>query len=261
MKLTVALAQIPVTRSIADNLAAVRRSIDFAASHGADILLTPEGSLSGYTHDFNAGELDAALRVAEADAAGRRVGLALDTCKYESDGLCYNELRFYSRDGEFLGAHTKTLLCGSMDEEPHGEIRHYATKPLRVFQFEGICIGGLICNDMWGNPYCTPMPDPHLSHCLAAMGAKVIFHAVNGGRDASELSQVTVKRFHEVHVLLQAGADRLHIATVDNSSPENLPVSSVGGIAGPDARWAYRLNEAGSQWGVYTLEVDQQSVS
>ena len=175
----------------------------------------------------------------------------------EADGLCYNELRFYLPDGTYLGCHTKTLLCGTITEPTVGEINHFATKPLRVFDFNGITVGGLICNDMWANPGCTPTVDTHLSHRLAQMGAKVIFHAVNGGRDDSELSQVTTKRFHECHVLLKAAADDVFIVTVDNSFPHTMPTSSIGGVAGPDARWAYRMEDKGQQFGVYTLEWEE----
>ena len=43
----VAAAQIPVTRDIAENVKTITRSIDWAIAENADILLTPEGSLSG----------------------------------------------------------------------------------------------------------------------------------------------------------------------------------------------------------------------
>lgn len=255
MKLTIALAQIPVTGDIAGNLETIRGCVDFAANHGADILLTPEGSLSGYTAHFNVPELDKALETLVAYASGMGIGLALGTCKVEDDNLCYNELRFYSKSGVFLGAHTKTLLCGTMEDEPKGEIEEFAVQPLRVFDFEGVCVGGLICNDMWGNPGCTPMHDPHLSHQLARMGTKVIFHAVNGGRDASEQSQVICRRFHEAHVLMQAGADKVHIATVDNSDPETIGVSSWGGVAGPGYGWLYQLPDRGQQLGIYSIDL------
>lgn len=254
MKLTVALAQIPVTDNIGENLKTILEAIRFAAQNKADILLTPEGSLSGYTHEFDVPEMENALKVVENAAAEAGVGLALGTCKYEADEKCYNELRFYLPDGTFLGCHTKTLLCGTMDEPSVGEINHFSVQPLRVFDFNGIPVGGLICNDMWANPSCTPQVDPNLTHQLSKMGAKVIFHAVNGGRDASEKSQVLVKRFHESHVLLKAEADQVFIATVDNSDPETIPVSSIGGVASPDAVWAYKLPETGKQFGVYTIE-------
>ena len=53
MKLTVACASIPVTRDIASNIKTIHRAIDYAVENKADILLTPEGSLSGYTPKFD----------------------------------------------------------------------------------------------------------------------------------------------------------------------------------------------------------------
>ena len=170
-KLTVALAQIPVTRDIDANEARIMEGIAYAERNGADILLTPEGSLSGYTHEFDAAKMEQALGRVERAAAQAGVGLALGTCKFEADGLCYNELRFYLPDGTYLGCHTKTLLCGTIAEPIVGEINHFATKPLWVFDFfNGITVGGLICNDMWANPGRTQTVDTHLSHRLPHEG-------------------------------------------------------------------------------------------
>ena len=126
-----------------------------------------------------------------AHAADRGVGLALGTCFVEHDGGCYNQIRFYPHDAEYLGFHSKILRCASVDGESTGELNHYAVSDLRVFSWqEGVCIGGLICNDMWANPQCTPMPDPHLSQQLSTMGAKIILHSVNGGRNGSSHSEL-----------------------------------------------------------------------
>ena len=59
--LRVAGAQIPVTRHIHHNLEAIHRAIDFACEENAEVLLTPEGSLSGYTHEFDAQAVTSAL--------------------------------------------------------------------------------------------------------------------------------------------------------------------------------------------------------
>jgi len=104
------------------------------------------------------------------------------------DGKCYNQIRFYDSDGTFLGFHNKILRCGTMTDPSKGEINHFAARPLRTYQVKGITIGGLICNDMWANPQCTPMPDPHLSQKLSEMGARIIFQAINGGRNGSDWS-------------------------------------------------------------------------
>ena len=65
MKLTVALAQIPVTDNIGENLKTILEAIRFAAQNKADILLTPEGSLSGYSHEFDVPEMENALKVVD----------------------------------------------------------------------------------------------------------------------------------------------------------------------------------------------------
>ena len=254
MKIKAALAQIPVVDNIAQNLKELETVLDYAADEKADILLTPEGSLSGYRHNFDVKEAEDALAILTAKARERAVGLALGTCIAEKDGLCYNELRFYEKNGAYLGCHTKQLLCGTMEEHPKGEIEHFSVMPLRVFNFMGITVGGLICNDMWANPSVTPKPDPHLTHLLAVMGAKVIFHAVNGDRDSGAFSQETVKKFHEVHLLMKSVADRLTIVSVDNARPLDIGVSSKGGVVA-EAEWVFSLPDIGRQYGSYVIDV------
>lgn len=237
MTLRIALAQMPVGLSITENARQIHRAIDLAQREAADILLTPEGSLSGYTREFDRAQLLTALHGILASARLASVGLALGTCFEESDdGLCYNELRFYSRNGDFLGFHSKQLRCGPMDGSMRGEIADFAVRPLKVFDFHGITIGGLICNDLWANPLCTPMPDPHLTHQLAGMGAPILFHAVNGGRTDSDLSRLTW-HFHEANLRMRALASRVWIATVDNCAPASLPCSAPSGVIHPEGHW------------------------
>lgn len=143
MGLRIALAQMPVELCISENALQIHRAIDLAQSEAADILLTPEGSLSGYTREFGRAELRRALDGVLDAARSASLGLALGTCYEEADdGLCYNELRFYSRNGDFLGFHSKQLLCGPMDGSKRGEIADYASRPLKAFDFHGITIGG-----------------------------------------------------------------------------------------------------------------------
>jgi predicted amidohydrolase len=182
MNFRIAGAQLPVTKDIKTNLETIKTALDYAINEEADILLTPEGSLSGYIHDFNQAIVKNALETIIAKAKGK-LGLALGTCYFEKDGKCYNQIRFYNKNGRYLGSHSKILLCSTLTKPLKGEIEQYSVKPLKTFNFKGIIIGGLICNDMWANPNCTHIPDMHLSQQLAMKGAKIIFHAVNGGRD------------------------------------------------------------------------------
>jgi predicted amidohydrolase len=254
----VALAQIPVTNDIKANVAAIERGIAFAAESKADILLTPEGSLSGYTHEFDPAAAAQALDTVCRRARECRVGLALGICFVESgDGLCYNQLRFYTPMGQYLGFHSKTLLCGTIGSSPQGECNHYATRPLRTFDWPGgPVIGGLICNDMWANPACTPQPDPWLARQLAIRGARIIFHAVNGGRDGGEWSRGPVWNFHEANLRMRAQAAGVWIVTVDNAHPVELPCSGPGGVIAPNGKWICRTASQGEQFACAEIVID-----
>lgn len=259
MKLRVAGAQLAVTRDVAANAAALERAIDQAACAGADILLTPEGSLSGYTPDVDSAVVERALAKITAQAAKAGVGLALGTCFVEADGACYNQIRFYTAEGRYLGFHSKQLRCGTLEEPPQGEINDYAAALLRTFDVGGsalgsLIVGGLICNDLWANPQCTPMDDPHLTQQLARMGARVIFHAVNGGRDGSDWSRLAW-RYHEANLRMRARAGRLWIVTVDSAHPVDLPCSAPSGVIDPDGAWVVRAAPQGEDVFVATLEI------
>ena len=111
MKLITAGIQMEVTADIGRNVETLRRSILQAGSLGADILLTPEGSLSGYTHVLDMTAVRSGLEEVTALARQQKVGLALGTCFIEVDGLTYNQIRFYLPEGEYLGFHSKSCAA------------------------------------------------------------------------------------------------------------------------------------------------------
>lgn len=254
--LKVAVAQIPVKKDIAENAATIHRALDVAIRDKADILLTPEGSLSGYTPKFNQAETEKHLAAIVKRASGARVALALGTCFTEPDDKkCYNEIRFYDAQGNFAGFHTKTLLCGSLTVPSKGEINHYGTRPLRTFQIKGITVGGLICNDMWANPQCTPMPDAHLAQKLSSEGAQIIFHAVNGGRNGGDWSEQVNWPFHETNLRMRAVAGKVWIVTADNCFPMNIPCSAPSGVLQPNGQWAAQAPRKGEHVVVHTVRL------
>jgi predicted amidohydrolase len=255
MNLRVSAAQMPVSTDISENTAVLCRAIEQAAREKAEILLTPEGSLSGYTHQFDSSLLEDALKEVTDLARERRVGLALGTCFKEPDKLVYNQIRFNAANGDYLGSHSKVLRCKNMLAPlQEAEIDHFAAGELKAFRIKGICIGGLICNDLWANPAWTPMPDPHLSQQLAGLGARIIFHAVNGGRDGSEWSEVNWK-YHEANLRLRAKAGKVWIVTVDNCAPASLPCSAPSGVVNPDGNWACQVGGQGEQFFFFDIEL------
>lgn len=254
MRRHVAGAQLPVTDDVARNVEGIERGVAYAERTGAEILLTPEGSLSGYGPDFDRVSVADGLAHVVARARQAGVGLALGTCFEEPDGECYNQVRFYNREGRYLGFHSKQLRCGTLTDPPKGEINHYAASPLRTFALGELTIGGLICNDLWANPGCTPMDDPHLTQSLAQMGARVIFHAVNGGRNGGAWSAVAWQ-YHEANLRMRAHAGRLWIVTVDSSFPTTLRCSAPSGVLAPDGNWVCRASEQGERMFDCVIEV------
>ncbi len=254
MECHVAGAQLAVTRDIAANVESLKRAIAYAARVGADVLLTPEGALSGYTPEFDRVDVCRALLDVTSCARRAGVGLALGTCFEEDDGKCYNQMRFYESDGHYLGFHSKQLRCGTFSASPEGEINDYAAVPLQVFKFENVKIGGLICNDLWANPECTPMADPHLTQQLASMGARIVFHAVNGGRDGGEWSEVAW-RYHESNLRMRARAGGLWIVTVDSAHPVSLPCSAPSGVLDPEGNWVCQTAPRGEQFFHYAISL------
>jgi len=256
MDIRVAAAQLAVTNDIGSNVDGILRAVARASDAGADILLTPEGSLSGYTYEFDIQAVEKALVQVTAEARAAQLGLALGTCYVEpGDMKCYNQIRFYRSDGEYLGFHSKILRCGSLTDPPEGEINHFAASPLRTFDLNGVIIGGLICNDLWANPSCTPMPDSHLSQQLSDMGAQVIFHAVNGGRDGSSWSDL-VWHYHESNLRMRARAGHVWTVTVDSSTPTDLRCSAPSGVTSPDGEWVCRAEPQGEQFFVHSIALD-----
>lgn len=256
LTLRVATAQLPVSRDISANSQAIQRALEFAIREEADILLTPEGSLSGYTPKFDQADVDKQLATIVKRASSAGVALALGTCYTESDDdKCYNELRFYDAQGKFLGFHTKTLLCGSLTKPSKGEINSYSTRPLRTFEINGIQVGGLICNDMWANPQCTPMPDSHLCQQLSESGAQVIFLAINGGRNGGAWSEQVNWPYHESNMRMRAAAGKVWVVSADNCAPIDTPCSAPSGVLRPNGEWAAKAPRKGEHVTVHTIRL------
>jgi predicted amidohydrolase len=222
-------------------------AIGFAAKEEADVLLTPEGSLSGYTPAFECQAVEEGLQRVTGWAREAGACLPLGTCTVEADGVRHSQLRFYLPDGIYLGFHSKTLTYGTWDDPPRGEINEYGVAPLRTFDHAGLYVGELICNDLGANLGCTPVPDPHLSQELAREGARILCQAVNGGRDGGTWSRVAWQ-YHEAKLRMRARAGRVWVVTVDNCHPEDIRCSAPCGVVDPHGDWACRTEPQGEQF-------------
>ena len=240
-KVRVSGVQMTVSRDVAANEKRIVRAIDQAAADKADFLLTPEGSLSGYWTGFDRTEVAVAVERLAGHARAAGVGLALGTCYKELEGdkeYCYNQVRIYTPDGELLGWHAKILRCSPLDHPGTGEMTDYVEGTLRTFEHGGVKFGALICNDLWATPGWTTMPNPYLPWQLRRMGAELILHAINSGRDLRN------RPFHESSVALWCYKLGIHIVEVNASHGED-PVNARSGVVGPDGEWVVMAAEAG----------------
>ena len=232
--LRIAGLQMLVDRDIDRNEERILAGIDRARNDEARFLLTPEGSLSGYWAGFDRDKLRFALERVVDHAAEARVGLLLGTCCEEiidDKPLCFNQVRVYTPEGDYLGFHAKILRCQRLDRPANSEIDEYSDVPLRTFDWHDIRFGALICNDMWATPGFTRIPNPYLPLKLKEMGARVIFHAVNTG---SHTPGGLGRPFHETSVALWAKALTIPIVEANVACPDGKPTNARSGLVGPD---------------------------
>jgi predicted amidohydrolase len=250
LPLLLAGLQMNVTKDIKKNRENIMAGIDQAAQAGASFLITPEGSLSGYTSDFDQNELTGALQEVVAEAANKKVGLMLGTCCRElkkGKQFCFNQVRVYAPEGHFLGAHSKILRCSSLDLPGTGEMVAYVEGELRTFDWRGHRFGILICNDLWATPGYTTMPNPYLPWKLKQMGAQFIVHCINSG---------TIQRyrpFHESSAELWALSLELPIVEV-NAAREKEVINAQSGLIDATGKRSLRVPDSGLQF--FTVKID-----
>ena len=244
-RLRVAGLQMTVTKDVGANERAILRALRRASGDAADFLVTPEGSLSGYYSGFDREEVAEAVERLAAQARSLRVGLALGTCykQVEDDReFCYNQVRIYAPEGQYLGAHDKILRCSPLGHPGTGEMRDYAEGTLRAFDWNGLRIGALICNDLWATPGFTTTPNPYLPWRLAQLGAEVILHPINSG------GKQVYRRFHEASVELWAHTLGVPIVEVNAAPAGGEPVNARSGIVGSDGSRLVSAPDVGEQY-------------
>src|SRR4030042_802883 len=217
--------QMIVSNDINSNKQKILAGMQVAINEGADFLVTPEGSLSGYTGNFDQGQLQKALSEIESAAKEHKIGLMLGTCFKEVAGgteYCYNQVRIYAPDGQFMGAYSKILRCSSLDFPGTGEMLDYVEGELMTFNWEGNTFGILICNDLWATPGYTTISNPYLAWKLKQMGAQFIVHCINSG------SNQKYKPFHESSAELWALSLKIPIMEINASCGEQ-PVNARSG--------------------------------
>ena len=211
-------SQMRVTSDIEKNKESILKAIEHAKEEKADFLVTPEGSLSGYTANFDRQKLNDALETVTTAARTAGVGLMLGTCYKDmvnGKEQCWNQVRVYSPEGEHLGEYSKILRCSPIDVPGTGEMNDYVEGTVRTFDWQGIRFGTLICNDLWATPGYTTIPNPYLVLKLKQHGAEAVFHVINTGTNLKH------RPFHESSVEMWAKSVKLPIMEVNAMKPDH----------------------------------------
>lgn len=238
-----------VTHDINKNKEQIISGIRKAAEEGASFLVTPEGSLSGYTSNFNQSEVSYALEEIKALAAELKVGLLLGTCFKELHNemeYCYNQVRVYTPDGNFLGAYSKILRCSNPNFPGTGEMIDYVEGELKTFDWNGSRFGILICNDLWATPGYTTMPNPYLPWKLKQMGAQFIVHCINSG------TAQKYRPFHESSAELWALSLQIPILEVNAAQEEGI-INAQSGLIDANGERSLRVPDSGVQ--LFTVKI------
>jgi predicted amidohydrolase len=242
--ITLAGLQMTATNDIKTNERRIIEGIRKAAEQGASFLVTPEGSLSGYTSIFNQPEVASSLEEIKTEALKLKVGLMLGTCYKEQKmgkEVCYNQVRVYLPDGQFIGAYSKILRCSNIYLPGSGEMTDYIEGELKTFDWKGLRFGILVCNDLWATPGYTTMPNPYLAWKLKQMGAQFIVHSINSG---------TVQKyrpFHESSAELWALSLQIPVLEV-NAAQEKDTINAQSGLINAKGERSLRVPDSGLQF-------------
>lgn len=173
-QITVGGCRIPVTNNIADNLVEIKNAINWAFDNSVDIICTPECSLSGYMwkpnnkEDPRVLELDIAIEEVKRYSAEKKVDIVLGTAWYNNKNQWANAQAFII-DGEHQFTHEKNLLF------PLEQEIYYPGNSSEVFDYKGVRIAGLICNDAWANTMYWPGQSGILLKSLAEKNVHFVF--------------------------------------------------------------------------------------
>lgn len=264
----IAGAQIPVTRDVVANTQTIKESLDWASENNCDWLLTPEGSLSGYYPQAVMGreaneKIMLALSEIEEYAKKLKIGLCLGTLFHDMEEIGYvkrNQIRFYDKEGTFLGSTNKTYLIKGWDGN---FLAHNLKKDgIKVINLETekeqLNAVGLICNDLWGSIWESEVSLPWAAYGTYNLGREsetsetinLFIHSTNGGRGNKD--DGLYNDWHDAHLRMMSFITKIPIITVDNCNlmtgeETDCPTSSESGVI-INSKWHTKVPRVGKQY-------------
>lgn len=236
----------PVFNEPQENLAVFRDV--FEMTKDSDLVLTPEGALSGYCmtvkHENKTNSTERRflpiMSEVQQMSAQYNTDIIVGTGWREEDGLPYNQQRLYS-DGELLCAYSKRLLCSR--PEFAGEYVTYAAGRFpQVWKLSnGVRAGFLICNDVWAYPPVSTH-NPYYYYEYENLGVQIMFVSVNCNVTKGGSEQI--KQWHTTHLEQYSRTHSVYTVVSSATTAMNGELADLQqcptGIIAPDGNWLTR---------------------
>ena len=211
-KISVLVAQFPITLDIRQNLESILSIISRAEA--GDLIVLPEGALSGYAedssfvYDINTALLAESLRSLQAEVIQRKLHLIFGACLQENHNW-YNTGIYYGWQGETF-VYRKINLATSE--------REHFTAGSQLPILEVFYQGGSV---KLGIQLCREIRFPEQWRYLARAGAEIFVHLNNAVGDET---QVPVWRSH---LISRAAENQRFVLGANNAQPEQKCPSMI----------------------------------
>tara|TARA_E500000331_G_scaffold289296_1_gene285017 strand:+ start:89 stop:973 length:885 start_codon:yes stop_codon:yes gene_type:complete len=277
----IAGAQIPVTKDIQYNKNQIFKALDWARENEVDLLVTPEGSLSGYSTPWwnRLDELNDALKEVEEYQKKLKISLHLGTCFQDTEDIGLvnrNQIRHYSKNGNLESVTNKQYTVAA----DSNILEHNGTANVFQSSVEGWIVAGMICNDMWGFIDSKFAGLVSLNEQLSQIDPNLIIHSTNGGKMGNdELLNFSTQEqlkldgindtfyfWHEAWLRMTAVKAGAILVTADScvswnfdpniESLNNHTTSSPSGIIDGYGNWLERAPKTGLHYFYYDVEIN-----
>ena len=252
-------AQIPVTNDPKENINHIKTAIDWAEENQVDVLLTPEGSLSGYLNTFDnllSINLQNLCNEVVLYAASKNIQLALGTEYIKTvpfGKVKTSQIRYYNTSSTLVGEYDKQMIIPLENAYPGDGPRIFNMECTKLDGIHNFRIGSFICNDMWGQMDNKQIIISDLFY-YKSQRTNVIFHATNGfrGPDAGDDNgNKKLREFADINLWMASRFD-IPIVTVDNCYTSNGnyyngPTSSTSGII-LNGEWLVKAAPSGTSY-------------
>lgn len=210
--LIIAIAQMKFRTSIAENVAWIEHVIHTSAREGADVVLFPECSVTGYNRDFSLirlPEISTAFEAISSAARAAKCNVLVGSPTFRGQER-FNSLLVFDRRGREIFRYAKIHLT------PRDAQYFKPGNKLALFRLDGITCTAIICHE---RRY------PELVRLPAMMGAQIVFHP-NAGLDSLAVSRK--KHRGQDGIAIRAFENQIYYVFANSVGPQGNGLWSAG---------------------------------